>query len=311
MQNHQPPKPSKPDLPRLERLPWGDRWHLVQSELKAFYQSLLNPLRALGDDLPSFGTGIWIGLGTALGEGLASARRWPASWSDLAGIELPWLQPGSLLLQSRSQSDWARLALLLLPCLALLMWNWKLLLALVSGLAAMALIYGLQGLQERDWQPLLTGLGQWLRGPQRLLLLCVPSGSLAMLGTYMSASIWETSHDGWLVASIVIQGLGLGLGLVLLSWQVVRREGDRHHHQLDQALQALAAPNPLTRLVAVRQLSRLLARPSLSPDQSRLISQSLQLLLSQEPEAVVREAALRGLEPRLMGGRFDLDAIAA
>jgi hypothetical protein len=191
--------------------------------------------------------------------------------------------------------------ILLLPAMALLVWNWKLLLTLAVGFAAMALV---SSLQTRDWQPLIAGLRHWLTGPHRLLLVSVPCGGLAMLSTYMAVSVWDDSHSVWLVACLLLQGLGQLAGLGLLSRQLLQQQGDRANHQLDQTLAELTHPNPLSRLLAVRQLNRLLERRTLTPEQAHLATQALQLLLLQEREAIVREATLRSLSPSSLRPEF-------
>ncbi len=206
--------------------------------------------------------------------------------------------PTQIPVQSRRAGQWLLLAI---PAIALLIWNWQLLIALAVGLAAMALIYQLQ---TRDLQPWIAGLRHWLNGPHRLLLLCVPCGSIAMLGTYLGANLWDDTHNTWLVSCILLQGLGMIAGLALLSTQVLNRESDRFENSLDDALAELTHPNPLNRLIAVRQLNRLSDRNLLNPEQTRIANQALQLLLTQEPETLVREATLHSLEPGLMAPEF-------
>lgn len=229
----------------------------------------------------------------------ASLQRIPPiveSWFGAIGLA-HWLESSQKRLGLSIPGRRSRQGLLLiLPALALLFWNWKMLLALAVGMAAMALVYAVQ---TRDLQPWIAGLRHWLNGPHRLLLLCVPCGSLAMLGTYMGASVWDDSHNAWLVGCIVLQGLGMMLCLALFSTQFLNEQGDRFDNTLDDVLAELTHPNPLSRLVAVRQLNRLLDRNVLSPEQTRITTQALQVLLAQEPEALVREATLRSLEPSL------------
>ncbi len=217
-----------------------------------------------------------------------------------------WTQTLSQTASSRTQisikSRRAGQALLFsLSAIALLIWNWQLLIALAVGLAAMALIYQLQ---TRDLQPWIAGLRHWLNGPHRLLLLCVPCGSIAMLGTYLGANLWDDTHNTWLVSCILLQGLGMMAGLALLSLQTVNQQSDRSDNHLDDALAELTHPNPLNRLIAVRQLNRLSDRNLLTPEQTRIANQALQLLLTQEPETLVREATLHSLEPGLMAPEF-------
>lgn len=184
----------------------------------------------------------------------------------------------------------------------LVMWNWKLILALGVGVGAMVLVYALQRLDWRQW---LNRLRPWFAGPQKILLLSVGTGSFAMLGTYMAASVWETEHSPWLASSLLLQGLGMMVVLVFLTLQVMGREGDRLELNsdptlfdptlFDQTLDNLAHPEPLKRLLAIRQLQRLRTAGQLTSDQERVADQVLQLLLHQESEAAVREALLRSL----------------
>ena len=178
----------------------------------------------------------------------------------------------------------------------LVLWNWKLMLALGVGVGAMVLVHTLQRL---DWQQWLDKLRPWFTGPQKLLLLSVGTGSFAMLGTYMAASIWESDHSPWLASSLLLQGTGMMLTLALLTLQLSRSEGDRLHLSFDQTLDNLAHAEPLKRLLAVRQLQQLRSSGQLTDEQQHIAEQGLQLLLVQEREAPVREALLRSLKPQL------------
>ena len=178
----------------------------------------------------------------------------------------------------------------------LVMWNWKLLLALGVGVGVMVLVYALHKL---DWQHWTSVLRQWLSGPKKLLILSVGTGSVAMLGTYMAAMIWEDAHSAWLATSIFLQGTGMMVLLALLSAQILGKESDRFDVSFDQSLENLAHPEHLKRLLAVRQLHRLMAQGSLDAEQKRTVDQALQLLLHQERESAVREALLHRLQPNL------------
>jgi len=203
-------------------------------------------------------------------------------------------RPIPIPIQSRRAGQWLLLAI---AAISLLLWDWKLLVAFTTGLATMALTWNLQ---TRDLKPWIAGLRHWLNGPHRLLFLSVPCGGLTILGTYMATSIWDSSHNAWLVSCILLQGLGMILGLSLLSMQFLEQQSDRLDNRFDETLAELTHPHPLSRLVAVRQLNRLTAQNLLSPEQARIANQALQLLLLQEPEKVVREATLRSLEPGLV-----------
>lgn len=179
----------------------------------------------------------------------------------------------------------------------LVMWNWQLLLALGVGIGVMAWVYALQKL---DWQAWTRRIHHWFSGPKKLLLLSVGTGGFAMLGTYMTAMIWEDAHNPWLASSLFLQGVGMMVLLALLAAQVLGREGDRFDVSFDQSLENLAHPEPLKRLLAVRQLNRLLGQATLNAEQTRTTSQALQLLLHQETEPAVREALLHSRQPSLV-----------
>jgi len=221
---------------------------------------------------------------------------WMAAISRQASVRLNLSRPRPtpIPIQSRRAGQWLLLAI---AAIALLLWDWKLLVAFTTGLVATALIWTLQ---TRNLNPWIAGLRHWLNGPHRLLFLSVPCGGITMLGTYMATSIWDSSHNAWLVSCILLQGFGMILGLTLLSIQFLEQQSDRFNNRFDDALAELTHPNPLSRLVAVRQLNRLTAQNLLSPEQARIANQALQLLLLQEPEKLVREATLRSLEPSLV-----------
>ncbi len=179
----------------------------------------------------------------------------------------------------------------------LVAWNCKLMLALGVGTGVMGLVYLLQ---KQNWQAWIDHLRRWCAGPQRLLLLSVASGGLAMLGTYMTVSIWEDAHSLWLASSLILLGGGMLALLLVLTTLVMGREGDRFEVDFEQVLDKLAHPEPLKRLLAVRQLQRLIDQHLLESDQQRLAEQAFQLLLHQETEPAVREALLHSLQPRLI-----------
>jgi hypothetical protein len=65
---------------------------------------------------------------------------------------------------------------------AMLLWNWKLLLATSAGVLVMLLAYLMQ---EWDWQIYGSSLRRFFSGFNRQLTLAVGSGGIATLSTYL------------------------------------------------------------------------------------------------------------------------------
>jgi hypothetical protein len=175
--------------------------------------------------------------------------------------------------------------------LALLVWNWPLALALAAGVAMMALVYLSQ---NWDWQPWVRSLQPWIAGANRLVLVAVALGGLAMVGTYVMTAIWIEA-GGWVAIALGLQGLVLLLLVLIQGLGLGRTEPiDR----LEQSLLDLTHRDPLNRLLALGQLSRRWS--SLSDTQRHDIHQALQLLLAQEQEPIVRDRILGLLEPLVL-----------
>ncbi|MDF5709645.1 MAG: armadillo-type fold-containing protein [Nostoc sp. S4] len=176
---------------------------------------------------------------------------------------------------------------------AMLLWNWKLLLALSIGVGVMVLVYSMQ---EWDWQLRWSKIREFLNSSNRRLVLAVLSGGLATVSTYMAAAIWVDSHSRWIAAGAIVQGVGTLLTLILLVWQIVNFYGNRQEDHLEQLLVNLTEKDPLKRLVALRQLTKLITRKQVDSSVQEDVVQCLQLLLSREEEVVIREAAFKSLQ---------------
>jgi len=174
----------------------------------------------------------------------------------------------------------------------MLFWNWKLLLATVVGILVMVLVYWMQ---EWNWQVHWSDLRRFLKGSNRQLTLAACSGSVATLSTYMAVSIWIDSDSPWIAAGAILQGLGTLFTLILLAWQIISWQVSRQEAQVDQLLTDLTDIDPLKRIIAVRQLTRLLTHAQLDQATQRTVADYLRLLLSREQESVIREAVLDGL----------------
>ncbi|ODG98729.1 armadillo-type fold-containing protein [Nostoc sp. KVJ20] len=177
--------------------------------------------------------------------------------------------------------------------IAMLLWNWKLLLALLVGIGVMVLVYSMQ---EWDWQLRWSKIRNFLNSSNRRLALAVVSGGIGTVSTYMAAAIWVDSHSPWIAAGAIAQGVGTLLTLILLVWQIVNFYENREEDHLDQLLVNLTEKDPLKRLIALRQLTKVITHPRVDSSVQQDVVQCLQLLLSREEEAVVREAAFKSLQ---------------
>ncbi|MBD2530192.1 armadillo-type fold-containing protein [Nostoc flagelliforme FACHB-838] len=176
---------------------------------------------------------------------------------------------------------------------AMLLWNWKLLLALLIGIGVMVLVYSMQ---EWDWQLRWSKIHKSLNSSNRRLALAVVSGGLATVSTYMAAAIWVDSRSHWIAAGAIVQGVGTLLTLILLVWQIVNFYENREEDHLDRLLVNLTEKDPLKRLIALRQLTKLISRQRVDSSVQQDVVECLQLLLSREKEVVVREAAFKSLQ---------------
>ena len=172
-------------------------------------------------------------------------------------------------------------------------WNWKLLLATVAGVLVMLLVYLIQ---EWDWQLYWSSLRRLFSGSNRQLTIAVGSGGIATLGTYMIVSIWIDPNSSWIAAGAILQGFGTLTILSLLVWQLLKQQGSPDEMKHDQLLGNLTDTDPLKRLLAVRQLTRWGVDHRLSPSGRRQITDCFCLMLHQEPEAIIRDAILDGLQ---------------
>ncbi|WP_392481466.1 armadillo-type fold-containing protein [Nostoc sp. C110] len=176
---------------------------------------------------------------------------------------------------------------------AMLLWNWMLLLALLMGIGVMVLVYSMQ---KWDWQLHWSKIRKFLNSSNRRLVLAVISGGLATVSTYMAAAIWVDSHSSWIAAGAIIQGVGTLLTLILLVWQIVNFYENREEDYLDRLLVNLTDKDPLKRLIALRQLTKFISRQRVDSSVQQDVAECLQLLLSREEEVAIREAAFKSLQ---------------
>lgn len=176
---------------------------------------------------------------------------------------------------------------------AMLLWNWKLVLATGVGIFVMLLVYLMR---DWDWQVHLSYLNRLLNGANKHLVLAVGSGGIAAVSTYMTACVWVESDSPWMAAGAILQGFGTLATLILLVWQIISRQTNRQETRINQLLVNLTAVEPLKRLIAVRQLSAIATSRSIDVGNSKAIADYFRVMLAQEQEPVIREAVLDGLQ---------------
>jgi len=180
------------------------------------------------------------------------------------------------------------------------LWNSELLFSTGLGIAAMMLVY--RG-QSWDWQLLRAKGEQFWEGPNRRFVLAVGTGGIATLGAYMSLAIWADSESPWMALSLILQNLGTLAIAGLLLRQGLSLGAAKDEVALDRILADLTDADPVKRLIAVRQMTDLVNKGGFGPVSSVKSSiarsraaECFRLMLSREPEALVRNALLEGLQ---------------
>lgn len=176
--------------------------------------------------------------------------------------------------------------------IAMLFWNWQLLLATGAGVLVMALVYLMQ---EWDWQLHLANLRRLVAGSNRQLALAVTSGGMATLTSYMAVSVFLDSDSAWISAGAILQGFGTLATLIILVWQLLYSHTRSEQTKGEQMLNQLTDADPVKRLLAVRQLTHWGTKQNLPPSKRRIVVDCFRLMLSQEQESIIREAVLNGL----------------
>ncbi|NJK75011.1 MAG: hypothetical protein HC942_14365 [Microcoleus sp. SU_5_6] len=179
-------------------------------------------------------------------------------------------------------------------------WNSQLLVSTGFGIGVMILVYRAG---SWDWQLLRSKLEQFWDSPNRRLVLAVASGGIATLGTYMSWSIWADSESHSIAVSAILQNVGTIAIVALLLRQVLNRSASKDEAVIDRILADLTDIDPVKRLIAVRQITDLVNNQRFWPQSSLKSSiakshatECFRLMLSQEPEALVRNALLESLQ---------------
>lgn len=182
--------------------------------------------------------------------------------------------------------------------IAMLLWNWKLLLAIIVGVGIMVLVYSMQ---RWDWRSHWSKIRKLFNSPNRRLALSVTSGGIATFSTYMAAAIWVDSNSRWIAAGAILQALGTLLTIILLVWQIVSFYSIREEEQLDRLLLTLTEQDPLKRLIALRRLTKFATNNRIDSSVKQNIVECLRLLISREEEVMIKEAAFESLQALDLG----------
>lgn len=187
----------------------------------------------------------------------------------------------------------SRWFLVALGTTVMLGWDGKLVLATGMGVGTMILVYQLQGWQGQiNWQR----WQRFFRANQGKLTLAVAGGSMVALSTYWVASVWMSTENRWLLVGSLLEGGGILLTLVLVSWQLLLHYNYQQEQTFNKLLADLTASDPLKRLIAVRELTSLVQKPHRRNSHQAHFQEYLKMMFSQERDNRVRQAILESLQ---------------
>lgn len=176
---------------------------------------------------------------------------------------------------------------------AMLIWNWQILLAILVGIGVMSLTYSMQKL---NWQLCWSQIYHFLNNVNSRLVLAISSGGIATVTTYMTIAIWVEAKSIWFVLATMIQGVGTLVTLIFLVCQVSYLEQRREDKHIEELLQRLTESEALIRLIAINKLTKLMRCQQIDLSVKEDILNCLRLVLSQEKETVIREAVIHSLQ---------------
>jgi hypothetical protein len=183
---------------------------------------------------------------------------------------------------------------LCLMVFALLWWmNWKLFLATSVGIGAMSACYLAQ---NAHWQSYCRQWRNFFVGSNRQLTLAVGTGASGAFCTYIAVSVWADADNQWLATGSILQGFVSLTTLICLLWSLRGKKANSLEAKLDQLLVDLSDRDRLKRLVAIRQLTRLLISKRLSAEYYGQSIEYYRLMLSEPQPAVIKDALLESLE---------------
>lgn len=229
-----------------------------------------------------------------------------SSWLQFLN-QLPEIKAGSPKRQYLKRfSEPGTLLGLLTLIVGMLIWNWRLLLALTVGIGVML---GAYSIQQRNWHLVWTEISKFLQGANSRLVLAVFSGGFATVITYIAAVIWVDGHSPEIAILAIAQTLLTLLTLTVLVWQILNLNGQQEQNQIDQLLNNFTATDPLIRLLAVRQLHKLIIRQQIDQNMQQDVITCLQMLLRREEETAIREVAIDSLQT--LDNLYNLSSLSA
>ena len=176
---------------------------------------------------------------------------------------------------------------------AFLWWmNWKLFLATIVGIGGMSVCYLTQ---NPHWQNYCQKWREFLVGSNRQLALAVGTGASGAFGTYLAASIWADTDNQWLATGSILQSLISLATLIFVLLSLRGKKASSFEAKLDRLLIDLSDRDRLKRLVAIRQLTRLLVKNRLSAEHYQQSIEYYRLMLSQPQPPVIKNALLDSL----------------
>ncbi len=182
----------------------------------------------------------------------------------------------------------------------LLLWNAKLVFSTGAGMGTMVLMYLFQDAQWRQEKlPKITEQVQTQvdRLNRPFLWTTIGGGSAAFL-SYLAISAWTEMDNHWLATGILLQGLMisglLGVALRRVWGETPTPESLASEMEVSHWVGTLSHGDPIQRLLAVRQLTKTAHSAPLI--QQKEILEYFQLMVSREPEELVREAVWQALE---------------
>lgn len=149
--------------------------------------------------------------------------------------------------------------------------------------------------QETNWRKHWLKLKNWFNSPHRQFTLAVGSGGFAAFFTYTIATIWASSENRWLATGAIFQGIATLLTLGLLGWQIIARQTHNDENLYNLYVSDLGDRDPLKRLIAIRQLTRLAAKHRVNANLRFQVKEYLSVMLTQETHATTRDALLDSL----------------
>lgn len=172
-------------------------------------------------------------------------------------------------------------------------WNWKLLLATVVGIGMMFFSYLAQ---NRHWQKYWQKWRRFVTGFNRQFTIAVGTGGLGAFSTYLAVSLWAEAENQWLATGLILHGFISLVSLALLSWSLLRDKKSSIEVRVEKLLLNLTHPQPLKRLVAIRQLTRLVKSGPLSSEYYWQAIECYRLMLAEPQLSFIRIALLDSLD---------------